>query len=128
MRQIIVIEYIINLLVLLIYHMHMFQLNSYFFKKHLLWIKNNYAKIIVQLLAIILPTLLLAFDNNIISVIAVLLFTFSILYNLPKKKTKIALLLKLECKMLLSYGVMIFLLQMKKLSFMKNLCYIKQII
>ena len=76
MRQIIVIEYIINLLVLLIYHMHMFQLNSYFFKKHLLWIKNNYAKIIVQLLSIILPKLLLAFDNNIVSLIAILLLTF----------------------------------------------------
>ena len=90
MRQIIIIEYIINLLVLLIYHMHMFQLNSYFLKKHLVWIKNNYTKIIVQLLAIILPTILLTFDNNIVYIIVILLLTISIFYNFPKKKAKIA--------------------------------------
>ena len=45
MKQIIITEYIINLVVLLIFHMHMFQLNSYFFKKQLHWIKNNYKKI-----------------------------------------------------------------------------------
>ena len=111
MRQIIVIEYIINLLVLLIYHMHMFQLNSYFYKKHLLWIKNNYTKIIVQLLAIILPTLLLAFDNNIVSVIAILLLTFSILYNLPKKKAKIAFKITNRVKrMFITESILIFLL------------------
>ena len=90
MRQIIIIEYIINLLVLLIYHMHMFQLNSYFLKKHLVWIKNNYTKIIVQLLAIILPTILLTFDNNIVYIIVILLLTISIFYNFTKKKAKIA--------------------------------------
>lgn len=110
MRQIIIIEYIINLLVLLIYHMHMFQLNSYFFKKHLLWIKNNYTKIIIQLLTIILPTLLLAFNNNILSVIAILFLTFSIFYNLPKKKAKIAFKITNRVKrMFITEAILIFL-------------------
>ena len=63
MKQIIIIEYIINLAILLIFHMHMFQLNSYFLKKQLHWIKNNYIKIIIQILLIIFPTLLLVFNN-----------------------------------------------------------------
>ena len=110
MRLIIIIEYIINLLVLLIYNMHMFQQNSYFFKKHLLWIKKNYTKIIVQLLGIILPTLLLAFDNNIVSVIAILLLTFSIFYNLPKKKAKIAFKITNRVKrMFITEAILIFM-------------------
>ncbi len=110
MRQIIIIEYIINLLVLLIYHMHMFQLNSYFFKKHLLWIKNNYEKIIVQLLEIILPTLLLVFNNNIVSIIVILLLTFSILYNFPKKKAKIKFKITNRVKrMFLTESILIFI-------------------
>ena len=56
MKQIIITEYIINLVVLLVFHMHMFQLNSYFFKKQLHWIKNNYKKIVLQILLIAFPT------------------------------------------------------------------------
>lgn len=90
MKQIIIVEYIINLVVLLTFHMHMFQLNSYFLKKHLRWIKNNYTKIILQDLVIIFPTLLLVFYNSKTSVVAVLILAFSIFYNFPKKKAKIA--------------------------------------
>ena len=90
MKQIIIIEYIINLAILLIFHMHMFQLNSYFLKKQLHWIKNNYIKIIIQILLIIFPTLLLAFNNVITYIIAILFLTLSIFYNIPKKKAKIS--------------------------------------
>ncbi len=90
MRQIIIVEYVINLVVLLVFHMHMFQLNSYFLKKHLHWIKNNHTKIILQVLLIIFPTLLLVFNNSIVSVGAILILAFSIFYNFPKKKAKIA--------------------------------------
>lgn len=90
MKQIIIIEYLINLVVLLIFHMHMFQLNSYFFKKHMRWVKTNYKKIVLQILIIIFPTLLLAFNNIISNAISILLLAFSIFYNFPKKKSKIA--------------------------------------
>ena len=47
MKAIIIIEYVINLIILLIFHMHMFQLNSYFLKKHLNWMKSNISKIVI---------------------------------------------------------------------------------
>ena len=110
MRQIIIIEYIINLLILLFYHMHMFQLNSYFLKKHLHWIKNNYKKIIVQSLITILPTLLLAFNNNIISVIVIVSLAFSIFSNFPKNKAKIAFKITNRVKrMFITETILIFL-------------------
>lgn len=37
---IIVIEYAINFIILSLYHMHMFQLNSYFYAKHGHWMKK----------------------------------------------------------------------------------------
>lgn len=89
MEQIIITEYIINLVVLLVFHMHMFQLNSYFFKKQLHWIKNNYKKIVLQILLIAFPTLLLTFNNVTTSIIAIIFLALSIFYNIPKKKAKI---------------------------------------
>ena len=89
MKQIIITEYIINLVVLLVFHMHMFQLNSYFFKKQLHWIKNNYKKIVLQILLIAFPTLLLTFNNVTTSIIAIIFLALSIFYNIPKKKAKI---------------------------------------
>ena len=90
MKAIIIIEYVINLIILLIFHMHMFQLNSYFFKKHLNWMKSNIAKIVIQLPIIVIPIILLMINNNITNIISILLLAFLILYNLPKKKAKIA--------------------------------------
>ena len=89
MRSIIIIEYGINLILLLGFHMHMFQLNSYFLKKHIHWMKNNIKKIIIQL-GLILVSLLLLYVNNMIgSVIAIFLLGLSIGYNLPKQKAKV---------------------------------------
>ena len=40
MKVIIKIELIINLVLLMIFYMHMFQLNSYFIKKYANWMKK----------------------------------------------------------------------------------------
>lgn len=90
MKAIIIIEYVINLIILLIFHMHMFQLNSYFLKKHLNWMKSNISKIVIQLPIIVIPIILLMINNIITNIISILLLAFLILYNLPKKKAKIA--------------------------------------
>jgi len=110
MRQIIIIEYILNLLILLIYHMHMFQLNSYFFKKHVYWIKENKKRVFVQILLVIIPTLLASFNNNITYLISIAILTFPIIYNLPKKKAKMAFKITNRVKrMFITEAVLIFL-------------------
>lgn len=110
MRQILIIEYIINLVVLLTFYMHMFQLNSYFFKKHLHWIKNNYKKITLQVLVTIFPILLLPFNNRTTSVVAILILAFSIFYNFPKKKAKIAFNLTNRVKRMFMTEIILILL------------------
>lgn len=124
MKQIIIIEYIINLIVLLIYHMHMFQLNSCFFNKHLSWMKKNYTRIIVQILTIIFPTILLMFNNNIISTIVILFLAILIFYNFPKKKAKIKFKITNRVKrMFITEIILIFLLFIIKNN--ENLIFIK---
>ena len=91
MKEILIIEYIGNLIILLFFHMHMFQLNSYFFKKHSRWMKANISKIIIQLAGITLPFILFSFKNTISNILAILLLGFSIFYNFPKTKAKIPL-------------------------------------
>lgn len=91
MNIIIGIEYTINLILLQIFYMHMFQLNSYFLKKHGHWMKVNYKKIILQVLMILLPTILLIWNNIVTQIISSLLLAISIIYNMPKGKAKIAL-------------------------------------
>ena len=124
MKQIIIIEYIINLAILLIFHMHMFQLNSYFLKKQLHWIKNNYIKIIIQILLIIFPTLLLAFNNVITYIIAILFLTLSIFYNIPKKKAKISFKLTNRVKRMFITEILLILLTFITVN-NENLIFIK---
>lgn len=91
MRTIIIGEYIINLLVLSYFYMHMFQLNSYFFKKHMHWMKTNKKKIILQILLILATTILVSFNNKVFNIISMIILACSILYNFPKHKSKISL-------------------------------------
>lgn len=87
----IILEYTINLIFLMYFHIHMFQLNSYTTKKHLHWMKTNFAKITIQLLLVILPTILLIFNKVFCNIIAIIILAISIIYNLPKSKSKISL-------------------------------------
>lgn len=89
MNIIIMIEYVINLIILLVFYMHMFQLNSYFNIKHLNWLKNNYKKIIIQELFIIFTIPLIIAKKNYILIISAFILAISIIYNFPKKKSKV---------------------------------------
>lgn len=91
MEIIIKIELIANLILLLLFYMHMFQLNSYFFKKYGNWMKVNIKKILLRSINIIIPTLILLFNNNIARIISIIILAISILANLPKSKAKIPL-------------------------------------
>lgn len=91
MKIIIVIEYLINFVLMLLFHIHMFQLNSYFFVKHVNWMKKNVNKIVKQFLFIEIPFFLTLFNNTFFNVLAIIILALSIVYNFPKKKSKIAL-------------------------------------
>ena len=91
MEIIIKIELIANQILLLLFYMHMFQLNSYFLKKYGNWMKVNIKKILLRSINIIIPTLILLFNNNIARIISIIILAISILANLPKSKAKIPL-------------------------------------
>ena len=105
---IIIIEYSINLILLLVFHMHMFQLNSYFPKKHIHWMKNNIKKMMMQV-GFILVSLMLLYVNHTISMITVIiLLALSIIYNMPKQKAKVPFQLTNRVKrMFLTEGILI---------------------
>lgn len=92
MNIVIIIEYIINLILLLIFYMHMFQLNSYFLKKQMHWTKKNIRKTATQIMLIFVPTAIFILLNNIAGkIIVIVLLAISCFYNFPKGKSKVPL-------------------------------------
>lgn len=89
MKILISIEYLINIFISLFFYMHMFQLNSYFFTKHMHWIKEHKNKILFQFLIVMIATILLIVNNIVSTILAILLLSISIFYNIPKCKAKI---------------------------------------
>ena len=91
MERLIKIELFLNLILLLLFYMHMFQLNSYFFKKYVNWIKVNIKNILIKSIGIIVPIAILLLNNNFTKAISSIILTISIYTNLPKRKAKIPL-------------------------------------
>ena len=108
MKSIIIIEYSMNLISLLVFYMHMFQLNSYFLRKHMHWMKKNIKKIMIQL-GFIFISLILLCVNHLISMISVIIvLALSIIYNMPKQKAKVPFQLTNRVKrMFLTEGILI---------------------
>ena len=88
MKIIIIIELIINYILLLIFNTHMLQLNSYFFLKHFKWMRKNIKKLLLQLILVI-PTILIYFNNTILNIATIIILGISIIYNIPKRNSKI---------------------------------------
>ena len=91
MKTIILIELLINYILLILFNTHMLQLNSYFFGKHFHWMKKNLKKLFMQLFFIVISTVCIYFNNDILNIISIILLAISIIYNIPKKKSKISL-------------------------------------
>lgn len=115
MKIVIIVEYVINLILLLIFSMHMFQLNSYFFKKHMHWMKKNIKKVVLQVLLVLIPSGLLLINNIVTDIVAIVILGISIFYNIPKGKSKISLKLTSRVKrmfitelILIVIGILIF--------------------
>jgi len=117
MIKIIAIEYIINLTLLLYFFMHMFQLNSYFLKKQMHWMKKNIAKVLIQIFLIIIPTALLLFKSTIANIAAIIFLAISIIYNFPKGKSKIPLKFTSRVKRMFLTEIILIVLAMLLFSF-----------
>lgn len=124
MKIVIIVEYIVNLLVLLFFYMHMFQLNSYFLKRYSHWMNTNKKKIMTQILLVAMPSILLIPRNNITNVIAIILFIISIIYNFPKGKSKIALKITNRVKRMLVTETILIVLTLI-IGGIENYIYIK---
>ena len=90
MSIIILVEYIINFILLLLFYMHMFQLNSYSFKSHIRWIGQNKDKITIHTLLILLPTLFVLFNTYILNIASCLILLLNLIYAIPDKKAKVS--------------------------------------
>ena len=91
MEILIKIELIVNLVLFLLFYMHMFQLNSYFLKKYVNWMKANIKKVLLRSVSILIPILIILLNNNIARVVSVILLGISIFANFKKNKAKIPL-------------------------------------
>lgn len=89
LRIILEIEYIINFILLMIFYLHMFQLNSYSFKKNWNWLKKNKIEIITKISIILITLLLILLKGGIFA--SILIMIDSIYLNRVKKKSKIPL-------------------------------------
>ena len=115
MINFIILEYIINLIILVFFHMHMFQLNSYLFSKHMRWMRTNYKKIIIQVLLILVPLTLTLFNKLLLNLIAILILGISIFYNHPKNKAKIPFKITNRVKrMLIAEAIIFFMILIVK--------------
>lgn len=124
MKIVIILEYGISLIFLLLFHMYMFQLNSYLFSKHVSWIKLNYKKVIIQILLIVIPFILILFNNSLLEIIAILFLGVSIFYNFPKTKSKIPFKITNRVKrMFITEAIIFFIILI--LNNIQNYIYIK---
>ncbi len=115
MKLIIIVELFVNYILLTLFNTHMLQLNSYFFKKHFKWMRKNWRKILIQIL-LILPTTIVCMNNKIFNGILIIILAISILYNAPKRNSKISLKFTGRVKRLLFADILIFSILMFSLG------------
>lgn len=127
MKIAIIIEYIVNLVLLLFFYMHMFQLNSYFFRKYGHWMNTNKKKIIIPILLIAISLVLLIINNTIANIVTIILLAISIIYNLPKGKAKIPLKFTSRVKRMIVTEIILIILTLM-IGGIENYIYIKLIV
>lgn len=103
------IESIVNLILVIIYHMHMFQLNSYFYEKHFNWMKKNKNKVLKQVILALIATLFILVKNRFGIVMADVVMLIAIICNIPKEKSKISLKYTARVKRMLTTEAIIVL-------------------
>lgn len=111
MKLIIILELFINYILLTLFNTHMLQLNSYFFRKHFKWMRKNWKKILIQTI-LILPTVIICINNKILNGVLIIILGISILYNMPKRNSKISLKFTGRVKRLLVTDILVFTILM----------------
>ena len=124
MRNIIILEYSMNLIILSIFYMYMFQLNSYIFQRQVDWMKANYKKVIIQILLIMISFLLTMKNYNIFNIIAIILLGISIYCIIQKKKCKVSFnitnrVIRMFITEIIIYFIILGIGEIKKLIIMK---------
>ena len=102
MKYLIVLEYLINFILMCLYHLHMFQLNSYFAKRHFRWIQHNIVILLCEIALTLFPTIIYYIKLPINELLCSVLLLVSIIYNIPKRKSKIPLNITNRVKRLLA--------------------------
>ena len=115
MKLIIILELFINYILLTLFNTHMLQLNSYFFRKHFKWMRKNWKKILIQTI-LILPTVIICINNKILNGVLIIILGISILYNMPKRNSKISLKFTGRVKRLLVTDILVFTILMSILG------------
>lgn len=81
----------INFVLLTLFNMHMFQLNSYYFGTHTKWLKRNVKNILPKIAIVVISTAFMLCSSNVFKIFGNLIMAFSIFLNIPKKQSKIKL-------------------------------------
>ena len=115
MKLIIIAELLVNYTLLTLFNTHMLQLNSYFLKKHFKWMRKNWKKILWQTI-LILPTVIICINNKILNGVLIIILGISILYNMPKRNSKISLKFTGRVKRLLVTDILVFTILMSILG------------
>ncbi len=110
MKILISIEYIVNLGLLIYFHMYMFQLNSYSTLLHTKWMKVNYKKIGIQIILITVAFLFTLIQNTFAEFISIIILGISIITNIIKNKKKIPFAITNRVKRMLATEIAILLL------------------
>lgn len=116
MKYLIIIEYIINMILMNNYHLHMYQLNSYFIEKHFRWFKHNWIQMLIQTILIILPIIVYFIKIPKNQILCSLLLLISVIYNIPKKKSKIPLNITNRVKRLLITEIILGMLVLNNIN------------
>lgn len=88
LQVILSLEYIVNLILLTRYFLHMFQLDSYNLKKFLRWLRENSITVLNKHIFILIPLILVLVSNKLIYISAFLMLV-SIYFNINRKKSKV---------------------------------------
>lgn len=115
MNLIINIELGINLILLLLFYLHMLQLNSYHIIKYGHWYKINYHKNGRIFITVLIPLILCLCNIKFLKILGIMILLLTIGQNVPKKKAKIPLKFTNRVKrmiitliILISIGLIIF--------------------
>lgn len=117
--------YLINLIFMSRYHLHMFQLDSYKMKKHFKWMKTNFKKVILRCIFLIIALAIQIINPNLM-LISIIFAIANIIINIDTKKAKIGLKItkRVQRQIITMIIVVVFLVICPVLTYSARICII----